>query len=81
MNNDEIDVDEVDGSKPLHVVPVDDLIEHITTGEDCPCGPETEAVERDDGSMGWLVVHNALDGREHEEPDHDRANCPVCTNE
>lgn len=47
----------------VHVVPGDDLIDHTTT-EDCPCGPATEPVTRDDGSIGWLVVHHSLDGRE-----------------
>ena len=79
--SDEIDAEDLDSDEPIHVVPVDDLIEHITDGEDCPCGPVTEPVEREDGSMGWLVVHNALDGREHDEEDHDRANCPVCSKE
>lgn len=51
-------------SDSLHVVPRDDLIEHTTDGEDCICGPETEPVVRDDGSMAWLVSHNSLDGRE-----------------
>lgn len=48
-----------------HVIPVNDLIEHDTNGEqDCVCGPDTEPVEREDGSMGWLIVHHSLDGRE-----------------
>lgn len=46
-----------------HVVPVDDLLEHEIE-EDCACLPETKPVERDDGSLGWVVVHNAWDGRE-----------------
>jgi len=46
-----------------HVVPVGDLIEHELT-DDCPCGPRSEAVKRDDGSYGWVVVHHSLDGRE-----------------
>lgn len=49
-----------------HVVPADELIEHVTTGE-CPCGPRDELVERDDGSVGWVTVHHSLDGRESEE--------------
>lgn len=53
---------------PVHVVPVNDLIEHDTTGEPCVCGPDTEAVFRDDGSNGWLVLHHSLDGRELHEP-------------
>lgn len=51
-------------SDTIHVLPVNDLIEHEDEGEDCPCGPRVEAVFREDGSNGWIVVHNALDGRE-----------------
>jgi hypothetical protein len=50
----------------VHVIPVDDLIEH-SYSEACPCGPRAEAVKRDDGSVGWLHVHHSLDGREHHE--------------
>ncbi|MFD4397203.1 hypothetical protein [Kitasatospora sp. NPDC058478] len=53
-----------------HVFPLDDLVEHNTTTEEpnCVCGPTTVPVERDDGSMAWLIVHHSLDGRErHEE--------------
>lgn len=48
----------------VHVLPVDDLIEHEDTGDDCPCGPTVEPVQRDDGSYGWLISHHSLDGRE-----------------
>ena len=48
---------------PVHVHPVGDLIEHALS-DDCLCGPRTEPVQRDDGSMGWLYVHHSLDGRE-----------------
>lgn len=51
----------------VHVMPINDLIEHDGTGTDCPCGPTTEAVFREDGSNGWMVVHHSLDGREHHE--------------
>lgn len=51
----------------VHVAPVADLIEHDTDGVECMCGPSTEAVFRDDGSNGWLVVHHSLDGREAHE--------------
>jgi hypothetical protein len=50
----------------LHVHPLGDLIEHELT-EDCPCGPQARPVTRDDGSVGWLQVHNSLDGREKRE--------------
>ena len=36
-----------------------------------PCGPTTEPVFRVDGSNGWVVTHNSLDGREQAEPDRD----------
>lgn len=52
-----------DGS--VHVEPVDDLIEHEVS--DCPCGPRTEPVKAADGSVGWVVSHMSLDGREHDE--------------
>jgi hypothetical protein len=36
-----------------------------STGEpDCVCGPEVRPEKREDGSMGWLIVHHSLDGRE-----------------
>lgn len=54
----------------IHVIPVDDLIDHETDPDtECVCGPEVEPVERDDGSMGWLVKHHSLDGREKHEGD------------
>jgi hypothetical protein len=46
-----------------HAVPLDDLIVHEFT-DDCPCGPSPRPVPRSDGSMGWLIVHHSLDGRE-----------------
>lgn len=47
----------------VHVLPIGDLIKHRET-EYCDCGPDVEAVFRDDGSNGWLVTHHSLDGRE-----------------
>ncbi|MFE6474612.1 hypothetical protein [Streptomyces rochei] len=57
----------------FHVEPIDDLIEHDTSGQPCVCGPTERPVERDDGSTGWVVVHNSLDGRELTEPDRGQA--------
>ena len=54
----------------VHVLPVNDLIVHDQEGDNCPCGPNVEPVEREDGSFGWLYVHHALDGREFNEPDY-----------
>lgn len=51
----------------VHVVPIDDLIAHDRTSEECPCGPTSEPVKREDGSVGWVVVHHSLDGREASE--------------
>lgn len=47
----------------LHVMPIDDLVEH-TTDPDCVCGPRCEPVMREDGSNGWVYTHPSLDGRE-----------------
>lgn len=54
----------------LHVSPQNDLIEHDTSTRDadCLCGPEVRPVKRDDGPVGWLIVHHSLDGREAREP-------------
>lgn len=50
--------------EPVHVYPINDLIEHDTNGDDCVCGPSSIPVERDDGSIGWVISHHSLDGRE-----------------
>lgn len=50
----------------VHVIPCKDAIDH--TGGDCPCGPTPEPVTHDDGSVGWVIVHHSLDGREQGEP-------------
>lgn len=57
---------QIDAFKTEHVVPLDDLVEHIPEG--CVCGPTVEPVPHPrDGSMGWLVTHHSLDGREADE--------------
>jgi hypothetical protein len=50
-------------AQTVHTLPVGDLIAHMSA-EDCPCLPTVEPVPAEDGSMGWLIVHNAWDGRE-----------------
>ena len=47
-----------------HVSPLNDLVEHDTSGEECVCGPEFIPVIRDDGSIAYVVKHHSLDGRE-----------------
>ncbi len=54
----------------LHVVPVDDLIEHEEAGDDCPCGVDIEYLIGEDGTVGQLVTHHSLDGRELTEPEN-----------
>lgn len=54
-------------SKTYHVYPTNDLVDHFKEGEDCICGPITDPVPREDGSMGWIVTHHSLDGRERYE--------------
>lgn len=51
----------------VHCLPVNDLIEHEEIGDECVCGPVVEPVPRPDGSYGWLISHNSLDGREIKE--------------
>lgn len=51
----------------MHVEPINDLIDHDTSGTPCVCGPRDRPVKADDGSIGWVVVHNSLDGRERHE--------------
>jgi hypothetical protein len=59
----------------LHLVPENDLIVHdVASGVVCVCVP---ALRRVDGR--WMRIHHALDGREHRELDHDRDNCPLCS--
>lgn len=48
----------------VHVLPVNDLIDHEDEGDGCICGPELEPVLSDDGSCGWVITHHSLDGRE-----------------
>jgi hypothetical protein len=54
----------------MHVEPIGDLIQHDTSGQQpCVCGPTERPVKADDGSVGWVVVHHSLDGREQYEGD------------
>jgi hypothetical protein len=45
-------------SNEVHVVPETTTADrqHILT-DDCWCGTTSQPVKRDDGSMGWVVVH------------------------
>ena len=51
-------------TRDIHVLPVDDLIEHVES-ETCWCVPFIESVrELDDGVERRVIVHTAHDGRE-----------------
>lgn len=58
-----------EGHAPVHVWPLDDLIDHDTEDDEgnCVCVPTVEAVTTDTGSTNWLYTHHSLDGREHHE--------------
>jgi len=45
----------------IHVVPIDDCIEHEESWL-CPCEPKIDFENPADGTQ--VIVHNALDGRE-----------------
>ncbi len=57
----------------MHVLPINDVLEHDEYGEECLCSP---IVTEDD-----LVIHNSFDGREHFEEDHDILKCKFCLTE
>lgn len=44
----------------VHIWPLNDLIAHEI---DCPCLPITEPVADENGTISWLIIHNAWDGR------------------
>lgn len=49
----------------MHVHPTEDLIEHVIDDEEpCVCGATEVPAPRSDGSIGWIVLHHSLDGRE-----------------
>jgi hypothetical protein len=52
-------------SDSVHVYPLNDLHEHNTDGDDCPCHPRIEIVNDDQGHYkGRIIKHNSYDGRE-----------------
>jgi hypothetical protein len=63
-------------SDTIHVIPINDLIEHDTFGDGCVCGATWVRADE-----AWILQHHSLDGREHSEPDHDKSDCPLCCQE
>lgn len=55
----------------VHAVPLDDVIVHEFT-TDCPCGPRPRCIPREGRPDGWVHTHHSADGREFNEPDHNR---------
>ena len=51
----------LDGGNVVHVMPVQDLVQHHTEPR-CVCGPWVEKT-----LGGWLFTHHSLDGRENDE--------------
>lgn len=52
-------------------------IDHELT-DDCPCGPTSEAVKREDGSVGWVIIHHHFSGHgPGESPQHRPTIAPV----
>jgi hypothetical protein len=47
----------------VHVVPLNDLLEHSTDSAECMCDPKVLV----DGAV-LIYVHNSYDGREDREP-------------
>ena len=50
-------------SNSLHIVPINDLIEHNTDSDECFCDP---VLYKSDGER-TIVKHNSFDGREQNE--------------
>ena len=46
----------------VHVIPVNDLREHVSDGEECWCRPEIEYV-----LGGSIITHHSMDRREEYE--------------
>lgn len=42
-----------------YVRPIKDAVDH-TMSDDCVCGPAIEPLQRDDGTVCWLVTHHSL---------------------
>ena len=53
-----------EGTGPMHIRPLNDLVEH--EWDYCVCVPTPQLVETDHGDE-WLVIHHSLDGREAHE--------------
>lgn len=54
----------MDSQNVVHVLPVDDLVEHDSSGAPCACGATREIFIGFDGVQGAMVTHFSLDGRE-----------------
>lgn len=48
----------------VHVFPLGDIIDHDTEGMGCECLPVLTVTEELDQSLRWIILHNALDGRQ-----------------
>jgi hypothetical protein len=64
--SDRVDLPDLDEWEEAHVTPIADLIEHESS-ENCVCGPEIKPLKRSDGSIVYVYLHHALDGRKDSE--------------
>lgn len=50
----------------IHVLPINDLFEHVEEGTGCWCEPEVRWTDEETGESypEALVIHNSADGRE-----------------
>jgi len=55
-----------EGAPDLHVVPINDILEHDIDSKDCWCDPKIEV----EGAV-LIVIHNSFDGRENKEACHE----------
>lgn len=55
MNNKKWGVYTSDKSRQTHVMPVNDIVEHIESLK-CPCKPQNDWI------VGHLVIHNSVSG-------------------
>lgn len=48
----------------VHIHPKNDQVEHTIFGTGCVCGAEVEERQFGSGQKGYVISHNALDGRD-----------------
>lgn len=57
----------------VHVIPLDDLVDHVVEYTDCVCGPTSDPVLVEGSLTGFSYVHHSLDNREKSEGWYERS--------